>query len=150
MEHFQNLLGQPLVIDDKPIKKVFDILPIDTNDFIKSELQEAIETTQNNKATGLDGIPAEVWKLDCLKDKLLEVCNKAYNGDVPTIWRKGAILPVPKKGNLGKTTDYRGITLTAVSAKIYNRMLLNRIYLQVDSKLIVNKNGFRQNRTTVV
>ena len=51
-EHFQNLLGQS-------INKVFDTLPIITGDFTMSELQDAIKATQNNKATGLDGIPAE-------------------------------------------------------------------------------------------
>ena len=76
------------------------------------ELQDATKATQNNKATGLDGIPAEVWKMDCLRDQLLKVCNKAYHGDVPAIWRKGAILPFPKKGDLGKTANYRGITLS--------------------------------------
>ena len=148
-EHFQNLLGQPPVIDDQPINKVFDTLPIVTGDFTMSELQDAIKATQNNKATGLDGIPAEVWKMDCLREQLLEVCNKAYHGDVPAIWRKGAILPFPKKGDLGKTANYRGITLSPVSAKIYNRMLLNRMRPQIDSKLRINQNGFRQNRSTV-
>ncbi len=137
------------MIDDQPINKVFDTLPIVTGDFTMSELQDAIKATQNNKATGLDGIPAEVWKMDCLREQLLEVCNKAYHGDVPAIWRKGAILPFPKKGDLGKTANYRGITLSPVSAKIYNRMLLNRMRPQIDSKLRINQNGFRQNRSTV-
>ena len=76
------------MIDDQPINKVFDTLPIITGDFAMSELQDAIKATQNNKATGLDGIPAEVWKIDCLKEQLLEVCNKAYIGDVPAIWSR--------------------------------------------------------------
>ena len=41
--------------------------------------------------------------------------QKTYHGDVPEIWRKGGILPLPKKGELGQTTNYRGITLTAAA-----------------------------------
>ena len=33
-----------------------------TGDFTMTELRDAIKSTQGNKATGLDGIPAEVWK----------------------------------------------------------------------------------------
>ena len=36
------------------------------------------------------------------------------------------ILPFPKKANLG-ITDHRGITLTDISAKVYNALLLNHI-----------------------
>ena len=44
--------------------------------------------------------------------------------------------------------NYRGITLTAISAKIYNLLLLNRIRPKVDPILRRNQNGFRQNRST--
>ena len=58
--------------------------------------------------------------------------NKTYHGDAPNLWRKGWILPFPKKGDLSVTNNYRGITLTVVAAKIYNKMLLNRIrYLDI-------------------
>ena len=45
------------------------------------------------------------------------------------------LLPIPKKGNLAITKNYRGITLTAIPAKIYNLMLLNRIRPKIDSVL---------------
>lgn len=147
-EHFQKLLGQPPDIDDKPTEKVFDTLPMETGNFTYLELRTAIKSLQNNKATGLDGIPAEVWKVGCLDQQLLEVCNKTYHGEAPNIWLKGGILPFPKKGDLGITTNYRGITLSAVAAKIYNKMLLNRLKPHIDPILRKNQNGFRSNRST--
>ena len=45
--------------------------------------------------------------------------------------------------------NYRGITLSAVAAKIYNRMLLNRMKPHIDAKLRRNQNGFRTGRSTV-
>ena len=147
-DHFVNLLGQTPVIDVKPTNKVIDELPIKTEDFTLDELSKAIKSLKNNKAAGLDEIPAEVWKIGCLDDQLLTVCNKTYNSDAPNIWLKGGILPFPKKGDLGFTRNYRGITLTVVAAKVYNRMLLNRIRPHLDPLLRMNQNGFREKRST--
>ena len=87
-EHFEGLLGQPPVVDDQSINRVFDAFPIKTGDFTMTESWEAIKSIQGNKATGLDGIPAEVWKPECFNDQLLEVCNRAYRGDIPGMWLK--------------------------------------------------------------
>ena len=53
-----------------------------------------------------------------------------------------------KKGDLSITKNYRGITLTAIVAKIINLMLLNRIRPEIDPILRKNQNGFRTNRST--
>ena len=101
------------------------------------------------KACGLDEIPVEVWKLKEFHEILLECCNSVYQQEVISSWRKGCILPFPKKGNLNITKNYRGITLTAISAKIYNLMLLNKIRPAVDPLLPKNQNGFRRKRSTM-
>jgi hypothetical protein len=59
------------------------------------------------------------------------------------------IIPVPKSGDLSKTDNYRGISLICIIAKIYNRLILNRIRSIIDPLLRTNQNGFRSNRTTV-
>ena len=64
--------------------------------------------------TGLDGIPGEVWKLECFNDQLIEVCNRACHGNIPGMWLKGAILPFTRKGGLGSASNYRVVTLMAV------------------------------------
>ena len=46
-------------------------------------------------------------------------------------------------------TNYRGISLTSIAAKIYNRLLVNRIVPQVDPLLPKNQNGFRKGRSTI-
>ena len=59
------------------------------------------------------------------------------------------IVPVPKSGDLSSTNNYRGISLICIIAKIYNRMILNRIRSVIDLKLQIYHNGFRPGRTTV-
>ena len=59
------------------------------------------------------------------------------------------IIPVPKSGDLTNTNNYRGISLICIIAKIYNRLILNRIRSVIDPKLRFNQNGFRPKRSTV-
>ena len=87
-------------------------------------------------------------KINEFQDFLLICCNKVYEQDPIDIWNKGCIIPIPKKGNLSSTNNYRGITLTCIAAKIYNIMLLNRIRHEVDIILRTHQNGFRSNRYT--
>ena len=70
---FLNLLGQPSVIRPKETKTVLQYkLPIDTN-FKMEELNKCIKSFKNNKTSGRDNIPIEVWKTGALKMQLLEV-----------------------------------------------------------------------------
>ena len=147
--HFQKLLGQSREIDDQSVPKVFDTLPIKTGEFITIELQAFIKFFQNIKATGLDNIPIETWKTGCVNEELLNVCNKIYLRDAPNCWLQGAILPVPKKGDLSIASNYREITLSSSASKIYNKILLNRIRPFLDEKLRTNQNSFRLGRSTL-
>ena len=72
------------------------------------------------------------------------------HGDIPNMWLNGSILPFPKKGDLGSASNYRGVTLTSVGAKMYNRMLLDRLRPHTDQKQRNYQNGFRKGRSTVV
>ena len=103
---------------------------------------------KNRKAAGLDKIPPEVWKTRQFDDILLRHCNAVYNQNPIDRWMKGCILPFPKKGDLGLTKNYRGITLTSIAAKIYNALLRNRIKPKIENILRKNLNGFRRNRST--
>ena len=58
------------------------------------------------------------------------------------------IVPVPKKGNLSKVDNYRGIALTSIVSKTLNRMILNRIKPAMEKILRINQNGFREGRST--
>ena len=109
---------------------------------------KATNNISYGKAVGLDEIPAEVWKLYDFKELLLESCNRVYFQEPIVSWTKGCILPFPKKGDLSITKNYKGITLTAIAAKIYNLMLLNRIRPEIDPILRKKQNGFRTNKST--
>ena len=132
MNHFQNLLGKSPIVSDSTIEKVIEHeLDIKTGSFNELKLDLVLKKLKNKKAGELDGIPPEVWKTETFNNLLLYYCNEAYNGNVIPSWTEGCILPFPKKGDLGQTSNYRGITLTSIVAKFYNAPLLNQIQLEI-------------------
>ena len=116
--------------------------------FTIQELNNATKSINNDKACGLDEIPAEVWKLTQFQNILLNFCNSVYSQNQIKRWTEGCLLPFPKKEDISQAKNDRGITLTSIAAKIYNLMLLNRIRPEIDPILRKNQNGFRQNRST--
>jgi exonuclease III len=153
-DHFKSLLGEELPGPDLSTpffnNRVSDELSIDCSPFTLEELTSVIKSIRPSKAPGLDNIPPSVWKEPLLHKELLHFCNDALmHGNVPSEWSTAAIVPFPKKGDLTKPANYRGISLTPVAAKIYNKLLMNRIYPFIDPLLRHNQNGFRRGRSTL-
>ena len=153
-EHFKALLGSEPPTPDLSLpffnNKVSDALPISCDPFSFTELHQVIKSLKSSKSPGLDNIPPAVWKLPDLHQYLLGFCNAALvNGSIPEAWKTASIIPIPKKGDLSKPGNYRGISLAPVAAKVYNKLLLNRIYPFVDPLLRPNQNGFRKGRSTL-
>ena len=112
------------------------------------ELNKYIKIFKNNKASGLDNIPIEIWKMGAFNMQFLEVCNLTFNEGRAKIWVKSGLIPLPKKRYPGHTGNYCGISLIVVAIKIYN-LLLERIKSHLHLLLRINQNGFRPGRSTV-
>lgn len=145
-------MGNPPEVDDpdEEIPNVFEDVEIRDDPLDKSEYLKVKASLKLGKAAGPDEIPPEVFKSCDFDDVCLDFCNEALmNNDKPELWSFMNIVPVPKSGDLSKTDNYRGISLICIIAKIYNRLILNRIRSAIDLKLRINQNGFRPKRTTV-
>ena len=150
--HFKNLLGSPPDIDDEDeaIPTVFEKLNIKEGPFDNEKYREAKGSLVEGKSCGEDGIAPEVLKRCDLDDIILEFCNQVLlEGKKPEQWSLLNIIPIPKSGNLSKAGNYRGISLSSIVAKIFNKMILCRIRSELDDHLRINQNGFRVGRTTV-
>ena len=95
---------------------------------------------KEGKSCGEDGITPEIIKRCDLDDILLYFCNQALEGCIPNLWTISNIIPVPKTGDLTNPTNYRGISLTSVAAKVFNKLILNRIRPLIEDKLRINQN----------
>ena len=58
------------------------------------------------------------------------------------------LIPLPKAGDLGRTENYRGISVSRIAAILVNKMILNRIGSKIDKHLRPNQNRFRPGRST--
>ena len=63
-------------------------------------------------------------------------------------WTEGHILPFLKKGGLGIIKNCRGISLSTIAANVYNVLLLNCIYSEIEKILWKNQSSFRRNFST--
>ena len=136
MNHSQNLLGKSPIVSDSTIEKFIEYeLEIKTRPFNELELDLVLKKVKNKKAAVLDGTPPEVWKTGKFNEHLLYYCNEVWNGNVIQSWTEGCILPFPKKDELGRTSNYRGITVISIAAKIYKILLLSRIQPEMEKIL---------------
>ena len=128
-----------------------DDLPICTDPPTRDETAKAIAAMKTNKAALLDcAITAEALQGggDHMIDVIHAFCSEVYtNMSPPKQWVTNVIIPLPKKGDLSLMTNYRGISLMSIAAKVYNKILLNRIRPHLDPLLRKNQAGFRPGRS---
>ena len=149
-KYFEELLNNTnSSVDTSNISEAPQDLNIDTANFTKEELLTAIKSTKNNKSPGYDeSITAEALKYggDELHSAIVEITNSVLNQKVtPKQWLENIIIPIPKKASKSMK-DFRGISLMSVAGKVYNKMLLNRIYKPIDNVLRPFQAGFRKGR----
>ncbi|VDP49263.1 unnamed protein product [Schistosoma curassoni] len=62
-------------------------------------------------------------------------------------WKESHFIKIPKKGDVSKCENYRGITLLSIPGKFFNRVLLNRVKDAVDVRLREQQAGFGKDRS---
>ncbi|VDP87091.1 unnamed protein product [Schistosoma mattheei] len=110
----------------------------------------AIRQIKREKAAGPDNIPAEALKSDIkVTTSMLHLLFKKIWEEelVPMDWKEGHIIKIPKKGNLSRGENYRGITLHSIPGNVFNRALLNWMTNGVDAQLRDQQAGFRKDRS---
>ena len=147
-EHFSQLLNRPSSVDQSALDQVPQQQAIEELDNPPSmdEMKKAIKQMSCGKASGKDGIPAEVYK--ALSDEALQAWEEE---EMPADLRNATIVALYK--NKGSRTDcgnYRGIALLSIAGKILARIILNRLISSVAEKnLPESQCGFRPKRSTV-
>ena len=131
----------------------------------EEEVKKAIKQLgglSSGKAPGADAIPAEVYKHggDTLLQKLTDLFHRMWDEEVIHQQLKDAsITRLYKKGNRQLCDNYRnrqlcdnyrGISFLAIAGKILARMLLNRLIIHLEQRLLPESQcGFRGGRGTV-
>ena len=149
-EYFEELLNRPAPLNPPNIEAAHTDLPIDVTPPTIEEVKMAIRQIKSGKAAGPDNIPAEALKSDIeITANMLHLLFKKIweEEQVPMDWKEGYLIKIPKKGDLSKCENYRGISLLSVPGKVFNRVLLNRMKDAVDAELRDQQAGFRKDRS---
>ena len=104
-----------------------------------------------NKASGGDGIPAELFQIlidDAVK-VLDSICQQIWKTQQwPQDWKRSVFIPIPKKGNAKECSNYRTIVLISLGRNAVLRILQAQLQQCVNRELPDVQAGFRKGRGT--
>ena len=115
-----------------------------------AELVVALRHMANGKAAGGSGIVAELLKaaFGTICPYLIDLLNSIWtSGTVPAEWRNAVLVPIPKKGDLSRFDNWRGISLLDVVGKLVGRVLQSRLQRLAEKVLPESQCGFRRGRS---
>ena len=99
-------------------------------DILECEVKWALGSIMTNKASGGDGIPAELFQI--LKDDavnvLQSICQQIWKTQqLPQDWKRSVFIPIAKKGNAKECSNYRTIAPISHSSKVMLKILQARL-----------------------
>lgn len=118
-----------------------------------ARVSKALNSLKNNKASGPEGIPAELLKYGSHKFKwMLSVLMTRYiNNEVaiPESWKSGWITPIHKKGRKDVCSNYRCISVTSSFGRVYSKILKQLIDEEYGPSELEEQGGFRAGRSCI-
>ena len=120
-------------------------------DILECKVKWALESITANKASGGDGIPAELFQF--VKDDAMKVlhsiCQQIWKTQQwPQDWKRSVFILVPKKGNIKECSNYHTIALISHASKVMLKVLQDRLQQYMNHELPVVQAGFRKGRGT--
>jgi sorting nexin-29 len=115
------------------------------------EVAQAISSLKNNKAPGMDNLPAELFKTgseELFKAMHALIVRVWTEERLPDEWMIGVICPIHKKGCKMTCTNYRGISLLPSAYKVLSKVLSSRLEPLTEDFLSEYQAGFRKQRST--
>ena len=111
----------------------------------------ALESITTNKASGDDGIPAELFQI--LKDDAVKVlhsiCQQIWKTQQwPQDSKRSVFIPIPKKGNAKECSNYCTIALISHASIVMLKILQARLQQYMNRELLDVQDGFRKGRGT--
>ena len=135
-------ITDPLYISNAELNKNIEL----------GEIMAVLKNAKNNKSTGIDQIPYEVWKCPVLLQTVRDLFQYCLDiGKIPNAWTQAIIAPIPKSNKNDKRLplSYRGISLLSCIYKLYSSFLNSRLqkYIENNNILSDEQNGFRESRS---
>uniref|UniRef100_A0A803K2L7 Reverse transcriptase domain-containing protein n=1 Tax=Xenopus tropicalis TaxID=8364 RepID=A0A803K2L7_XENTR len=140
-------------IGDIPLPKLAPHSMVQLNSPITlEEVREAVASLQPQKTPGPDGLPSDWYKTssEILTPWLQKtIINALDQNQLPPSFSNALIVVIPKEGkdplNCG---SYRPISLLNTDAKIFAKILSNRLKLVIEELIHPDQTGFMPNKAT--
>ena len=120
-------------------------------DILECEVRWALGSITMNKASGGDGIPAELFQIlknDAIK-VLYSICQQIWKTQQwPQDWKRSIFIPTPKKDNAKECSNYHTIALISHTSKVMLKILQTRLQQYMNRELPDVKAGFRKGTVT--
>ncbi len=150
--HFSTVLNIPsrssnAVLEAIPQRDVEEALGVRPS---LEEVQKAIAEMKNGKAAGSSSIISEIMKAGGLvfANALLTLLDSVWEEErVPQDWVDSILVPIPKKGDLSRCDNWRGISLLDVVGKAVARLVQTRLQKLAERVLPESQCGFRRQRS---
>lgn len=153
-EHFTEVFLSSITNDNlqdpQPLAGISNKLDISTDPPSATEIHSAIRTLKDGKAPGSDLIASEMLKSDISSavNMLTPLLSDIWDQElIPEEWRTGLLITVPKKGDLSKCCNWRGITLLPIPSKVLSKIILDRLSKAVEPLIRNEQAGFRPGRS---
>ena len=146
-EYTEKLYKKDLHNPDNHDGVITDLEP----DILECEVKWALESITRNKASGGDGIPAELFQI--LKDDAVKIlqstCQQIWKTQQwPQDWKRSIFIPIPKKGNAKECSNYCTIALISHASKIMLKILQARLQQYMNGELPDVQAGYRKGKGT--
>ena len=120
-------------------------------DILQCEVKWALGSITENKASGNDGIPLELFHI--LKDDAVKVlhsiCQQIWKTQQwSQDWKRSVFIPIPKKHNAKECSHYHPIALISHPSKLMLKILKARLQQYLNCELPDVQAGFRKGRGT--
>ena len=120
-------------------------------DILECEVKWTLGSFTTNKASGGDGIPAELFQI--LKDaaaKLLHsICQQIWKTQQwPQDWKRSVFISIPKKGNVKECSNYHKTTLSSQTRKVMLNIPKARLQQYMNCELSYIQAAFSKIRGT--
>ena len=114
-------------------------------DILECKVKQALGNITTNKASGGDGIPAELVQI--LKDdavKVLDLICQRKTQQWPQDWKRSVFIPIPKEGNAKECSNYCTVALISHASKVMLKILQARLQQYMNCELPDVQAGFRK------
>ena len=121
------------------------------SDILECEGQVGLRNYNYKQSQWNDGFPVELFQI--LKDDVVKVlysiCQQIWKTrQWPQDWERSVFIPIPKKGNAKKWSNYLTIALISHASKVMLKILQARLQQYMNRELLDVQTGFRKGRGT--